>query len=396
MSAPPVKVLQRIAPPSPTKRARLEQILAAVYEEGATTRASLTERLGWPVPTVTRLTTELREHGLLRELPGDAYGERGRPSRRLTLAPERGLALGLELAPDAMRWTLVGSDGVVLEDGAGPVDELRPSTDTLDGAVATVRSELAARGRPWDRVRALTVAPHGYVTSEGVWEQHDGPSVSAVPVRGHLEATTGLRVVAEDVARAFAVAERRADPDPAFDALYVLVGVRSLGSGLFADGRLLRTRLGVCGELGHVVVVPGGELCDCGRRGCLSRYAGADALRARDPLGAATLGDLCARARAGEVAAREALLQAVPLLSRGLATAIAVAGTPTIVLGGEFADAGPDFLGALSAALRAEVVPSLAPHVAVRYATQGRHSASRGAALLALDAFWSHPDLRTL
>jgi predicted NBD/HSP70 family sugar kinase len=35
------------------------------------------------------------------------------------------------------------------------------------------------------------------------------------------------------------------------------------------DGRLYRGASGIAGELGHVLVVPDGEVCRCGNRGCL-------------------------------------------------------------------------------------------------------------------------------
>ena len=51
-----------------------------------------------------------------------------------------------------------------------------------------------------------------------------------------------------------------------------------IGTGLVLGGRLHRGCNGCAGEGGHIVIVPGGELCSCGRRGCWERYASASAL----------------------------------------------------------------------------------------------------------------------
>lgn len=51
-----------------------------------------------------------------------------------------------------------------------------------------------------------------------------------------------------------------------------------IGTGLVLNGRIHRGCNGCAGEGGHIVVVPGGELCSCGRRGCWERYASATAL----------------------------------------------------------------------------------------------------------------------
>lgn len=47
-----------------------------------------------------------------------------------------------------------------------------------------------------------------------------------------------------------------------------------VGAGLILDGRPFNGSRGAAGELGHVIVRPGGALCSCGRRGCVEAYAG--------------------------------------------------------------------------------------------------------------------------
>ena len=46
-----------------------------------------------------------------------------------------------------------------------------------------------------------------------------------------------------------------------------------VGGGLILEGRLHDGR-GAGGELGHMVVKPGGLACSCGRKGCVEAYAG--------------------------------------------------------------------------------------------------------------------------
>jgi glucokinase len=61
--------------------------------------------------------------------------------------------------------------------------------------------------------------------------------------------------------------------------LGVWVGT-GVGGGLVIDGELHGGR-GAAGEIGHLIVKPGGRLCGCGRRGCLEAYAGRARLEAR-------------------------------------------------------------------------------------------------------------------
>ena len=48
-----------------------------------------------------------------------------------------------------------------------------------------------------------------------------------------------------------------------------------VGSGIVIDGKLVYGHDGFAGELGHVIAVPDGRLCGCGRKGCLETYCSA-------------------------------------------------------------------------------------------------------------------------
>lgn len=52
-----------------------------------------------------------------------------------------------------------------------------------------------------------------------------------------------------------------------------------LGSGIVVDGKLVHGQNGLAGELGHMIVIPDGRMCNCGRYGCLETYISANGLR---------------------------------------------------------------------------------------------------------------------
>ena len=51
-----------------------------------------------------------------------------------------------------------------------------------------------------------------------------------------------------------------------------------MGSGIVIDGKLFEGNRSAGAEIGHTAIVAGGELCTCGRKGCLEAYASATAL----------------------------------------------------------------------------------------------------------------------
>jgi predicted NBD/HSP70 family sugar kinase len=62
------------------------------------------------------------------------------------------------------------------------------------------------------------------------------------------------------------------DSDGSRDMVVVNVS-EGIGTGIFANGRLLRGEVGMAGEFGHVELVPDGPLCACGNRGCWETVA---------------------------------------------------------------------------------------------------------------------------
>lgn len=48
-----------------------------------------------------------------------------------------------------------------------------------------------------------------------------------------------------------------------------------VGSGIVIDGKMVYGHDGFAGELGHIIAVPDGRVCGCGRKGCLEAYCSA-------------------------------------------------------------------------------------------------------------------------
>ena len=92
-------------------------------------------------------------------------------------------------------------------------------------------------------------------------------------IKSRVEQATGLRVVADNVANACALSEVWfGDSDGMHDLVVVNVS-EGLGTGIFANGRILRGEGGSAGEFGHVQMDPSGLPCACGSRGCWETLA---------------------------------------------------------------------------------------------------------------------------
>ena len=184
------------------------------------------------------------------------------------------------------------------------------------------------------------------------------------PLRDAVSRRTGLPVVVENDANAAAWAECRFGAGRG-ESHVVCVNVGTgIGGAVVLDGVLHRGRHGMAGEVGHQVVVPGGQRCECGNRGCWEQYASGNALvrEAREMVAAGSpvahrleaeaagdpariTGPLVSElARQGDPAARELLDDVGHWLGVGLANLAATLDPGRFVVGGGVAEGGGEML----------------------------------------------------
>ncbi|MFD5465164.1 ROK family protein [Kitasatospora sp. NPDC127059] len=283
---------------------------------------------------------------------------------------------------------------VVAEDGAVLRSE-RWLTRADRGPGAVIDTVLDCAGELADAARRADTPPVAAgIVVPGVVDERTGTVLRAVnlgwhdvPVRSWLTEHLGLPVAFGHDVRAGGVAEALLGAGRDSDSfLFVPVGT-GIAAAVLHQGRPVTGAVGAAGELGHLVVRPGGEHCACGNRGCLETVASAAAVARRyarrTGRPTATAQDVHRGLRAGEEAAVRVWAEAVDALADGLAAATALLDPERIVVGGGLTRAGEDLLGPLRRAL-AERLTFRPPPSLVR-AELGHRAGSLGAALLALD-----------
>jgi glucokinase len=125
------------------------------------------------------------------------------------------------------------------------------------------------------------------------------------------------------------------------DAVMITLGT-GIGGGLMVRGSLHRGANGMAGEFGHMMVVPDGRSCQCGRRGCWEQYCSGRALaRAAEEEGSDLSGPaLTTAAYEGDLVATSAYEQVAHWLGIGAANLTAAFDPEVIVIGGGVSAAG--------------------------------------------------------
>ncbi len=105
------------------------------------------------------------------------------------------------------------------------------------------------------------------------------PAMRNFPLARELETGLGLPVTIENDANVFGLGESRAGAGRGVRNWIGITLGTGVGGCLILDGRLWQgDGLGFVGEIGHMIVWPGGCRCACGASGCLEAYASGRAL----------------------------------------------------------------------------------------------------------------------
>jgi glucokinase len=304
--------------------------------------------------------------------------------------------IALDVGGTGMKAALVGAEGELLHRARRATGRER-GPDAVVEHILGFAAELRAYGEEHygEPASAAGVAVPGIVDAErGIAAYSANLGWRDVPLRDLLAARLGGVPVAlgHDV-RTGGLAEGRIGAGKGADRfLFVPLGTGIAGA-IGIDGRVEAGAHGFAGEIGHIVVRPGGVPCPCGQTGCLERYASAAAVTeawataSGDP--EADAADCAKAVASGDPRAEKIWQEAVDALADGLVTALTLLDPRTIIIGGGLAEAGETLFTPLREAVRGRItfqkLPSVVP------AALGDTAGCLGAGLLAWDLL-NHTD----
>lgn len=254
------------------KRRNRGLILQLILSGECSTRSQLTRRTGLSKMSVSNVISEFLELDVVRECEPLSVSGQGRNPIALSLSPNAPRLIGVHIDRDECVAVRCNLKLQVEAEFRIPMNAERAPhlEEDLCRAIDQVM--------PGKDVRVLGIG----IGSTGPVAQRQGMILNAlylfgvhdVPIAAHLSERYNLPVAFDSQYNCAALAEKYFGAGRPYQD-FLLVGLSTgVGSGIIADGKLLRNAMGLTSELGHTSIDWKGNLCRCGNRGCLETYVG--------------------------------------------------------------------------------------------------------------------------
>ena len=330
----------------------LSLVLHELHRRFSGSRSLICSATGLTPGAVTLLVNELMKAGFI-ETGGMLEAEGGRRKKQLVLSGRTYPVAVLLLRHESVRLVCESFSGERLVDEVYERDfRGRPVEDFVSFAaelIYTLERRLA-------KERGLELKAVGVVSPIAVLAHQTGTLPNAdfgwpmmdigASIRSEVERLGGApTVVMMNDANCAGWAEYRALVQAGAEDPHGVIFIDTddpMGGSFIFDGKVYNGALGTAMGIGHIQINAEGERCVCGKRGCLTLYAGRDALMRRSGLtelvntsGPDTaLAELERRAKMGEEPARETLDRAVRYVRIAIENALTLLVADCVIIGG--------------------------------------------------------------
>jgi predicted NBD/HSP70 family sugar kinase len=255
------------------------ETLRKVYFEGPISRLEISRQIGISPATVTNIVNELLKNKIVME-SGSKPSEGGRPSTFLTVNPECGYFIGVEVGEMFIQVELFDMFFNFCQKAYSPLTEVRISPQQIvTGIVQGVKEVINKQNINEQEIIGVGVGFPGVVDPvKGIsvfapnWGWHN------IAIANQLREKLAISTYIDNGAKAMAVGEMLFGGGRGVSNMAVLLVGTGVGSGIISDRVLFRGFANNAGEVGHTSLNPDGPLCRCGSHGCGEVYIGANGI----------------------------------------------------------------------------------------------------------------------
>lgn len=247
-------------------------LLNLIRVHAPVSRMYLKELSGLSMATILGITAHLIEEQLVIE-SGVAASTGGRRAGLLEIFPTGRYAIGINLDEYTISGVLLNLNGDVVCSDKWFAQLRNNGEQAVEIISDGVKAFIARSGIPQEKILGLGCSTSGYVDKQA------GVSVDSWTLNWHdvelaapLAQRLRMPVFVDNDVNCLASYERLFGQGKAFHDFLVVNRGHGVGAAFVIHDDIYRGAHNGGGEIGHVTMVPNGQLCQCGKRGCLEAY----------------------------------------------------------------------------------------------------------------------------
>lgn len=268
--------------------------------------------------------------------------------------------VGIDLGGTNIAAGLVDENGKIIADISIPTNAERDWKEIVADMAELSKRVIEKAGVELSEVAGVGIGCPGSIdNAKGICSYSNNLNMENADIVSEFRKHFDIFVNLENDANAAALGEYMVNGNGAKSYVFVTLGT-GIGGGIILDGKIFRGHNGVGAEIGHTVIMSGGEECTCGRHGCWEAYASVTALirqtkaameKNPDSLmhefaeneGRVSGKTSFAAAKKGDKAAQEVVDQYFKYIAEGITNMINIFQPEKIVIGGSISREG-DYL----------------------------------------------------
>jgi glucokinase len=187
--------------------------------------------------------------------------------------------IGIDIGGTSIKCGFVDELGNISQRFCLVVDYSLSQEAIIQKLISLINNAISHSSFKKEEIEGIGIGCPGSINSKtGVCDYSNNLRWKKLPIVELVEKGTGFKTRIANDANAAVLGEAKFGTGKRYQNIVLLTLGTGVGGGLFLNGKLYEGKDGKGAELGHSLLVMGGRMCTCGRRGCLEAYASVSAL----------------------------------------------------------------------------------------------------------------------
>lgn len=249
------------------------QIIDYIRKNAPVTRIDIFNGTKISRPTITRIVKQLVEEKIVEE-SGIVETHAGRKPIYLKLRKSALCCLGMNIYRNSISASIIDLDKNILMSKKDSISNIQSEEEFLECVLRMIYKLIDESKIMINHVIGIGIGSSGVVDYDRGVLYNFNPylNIRNIHLKDFLEEELSIPVFVDNNPNTRALGEYWYGYGKGYKNIAYIVCGEGIGSGIIADGNILRGKNNFTGEFGHMTVAVNGRQCNCGRKGCVEAY----------------------------------------------------------------------------------------------------------------------------